>query len=64
MTTSADPPPVSSTQLAAILGADVAGLDRELVEIDMLVGQAKAEAVRHEQKRAQLAEKLSSAEFG
>ena len=25
----------------------------------MLVGQAKAEAVRHEQKRAQLAEKLS-----
>ena len=26
----------------------------------MLVGQAKAEAVRHEQKRAQLAEKLSS----
>ena len=64
MTTSADPPPASSTQLAAVLGADVAGLDRELVEIDMLVGQAKAEAVRHEQKRAQLAEKLSSAESG
>ena len=64
MTTSADPPPASSTQLAAVLGADVAGLDRELVEIDMLVGQAKAEAVRHEQKRAQLAEKLSSPESG
>ena len=30
----------------------------------MLVGQAQAEAVRHEQKRAQLAEKLSSAESG
>ena len=64
MTTSADPPPASSTQLAAVLGADVAALDRELTEIDMLVGQAKAEAARHEQKRAQLAEKLSSAESG
>ncbi len=33
-------------------------LDHELGEIDMLVGQARAEATRHEQKRAQAAEKI------
>ena len=64
MTTSADQPPATGAQLAVVLGADVVGLDRELAEIDMLIGQAKAEAVRHEQKRTQLAEKLSSAESG
>ena len=62
MTTSTDPPPASGAQLAADLGVDVASLDKELTEIDMLIGQARAEAGRHEQKRAQLAEKLSSAE--
>ena len=64
MTTSTDPPPASGAELAADLGVDVASLDKELVEIDMLIGQARAEAVRHEQKRAQLAEKLSAAESG
>ena len=64
MTTSTDPPPASGAELAADLGVDVASLDKELVEIDMLIGQARAEAVRHEQKRAQLAEKLASAESG
>ena len=59
MTTSADPPPRVVEPLAAVLGADVAALDRELIEIDMLVGQAQTEAVRHEQKRVQAAEKLS-----
>jgi two-component system sensor histidine kinase DegS len=62
MTTSTDPPPASGAELAAGLGVDVASLDKELAEIDMLIGQAKAEAGRHEQKRAQLAEKLASAE--
>ncbi len=64
MTTSTDPPPASGAELAADLGVDVASLDKELVEIDMLIGQARAEAVRHEQKRAQLAEKLAAAESG
>ncbi len=43
MTTSAsaDPPPASGQHLAASLTTDVATLDRELTEIDMLVGQAK-----------------------
>jgi two-component system sensor histidine kinase DegS len=64
MTTSTDPPPTSGAQLAADLASDVAGLDKELAEIDLLIGQAKAEAGRHEQKRVHLAEKLSSAEVG
>jgi two-component system sensor histidine kinase DegS len=38
----------------------VAALDRELGEIDMLVGQARTEASRHEQKRVQAAEKLGT----
>ena len=62
MTTSesADQPPESGAHLAASLSTDVATLDRELTEIDMLVGQARAESARHEQKRAQLAEKLAT----
>jgi two-component system sensor histidine kinase DegS len=64
MTTSTDPPPASGAQLAAVLGADVAELDKELAEIDLLVGQARAESGRHEQKRVQLAEKLASADAG
>jgi two-component system, NarL family, sensor histidine kinase DegS len=61
MTTPADPPPESSEELAARLTSDLIVLDRELTEIDMLVGQTKAEATRHEQKRVQLAERLSAA---
>ena len=40
-------------QLAAQVRDEIAALDRELNEIDMLVGQARAEAARHEQKRVQ-----------
>ena len=45
--------------IAARLMAEVARLDGELAEIDLLVGQAKAEAARHEQKRAQAAERAA-----
>ncbi len=41
------------------LAAEVAGLDRELAEIEMLIGQARTEAARHEQKRAAAAERLA-----
>ena len=61
MTTPADQPPASGEALGARLAADVATLDRELAEIDMLVGQARTEAARHEQKRVQADEKLSDA---
>ncbi len=45
--------------LAGRLAADIRALDAELTEIEMLVAQASTEAGRHEQKRAQTAEKLT-----
>ena len=50
----------SGESIAARLVAEVVRLDGELAEIDLLVGQAKAEASRHEQKRAQAAERTSA----
>jgi two-component system, NarL family, sensor histidine kinase DegS len=61
MTKPADQAPASGEAYAARLAADVATLDRELAEIDMLVGQARGEATRHEQKRVQASDKLSEA---
>jgi two-component system, NarL family, sensor histidine kinase DegS len=49
-----DAPPV-----AQALATEIAALDRELSEIDLLVNQASAEAARHEQKRAQAADKMT-----
>jgi two-component system sensor histidine kinase DegS len=46
--------------IAARLDAEVARLDGELAEIDLLVGQARAEAARHEMKRAQAAERATT----
>jgi two-component system sensor histidine kinase DegS len=62
MTTPADTPQGPGEDLAARLRADVATLDRELAEIDMLIGQARVEATRHEQKRAQAAERITPAD--
>jgi two-component system sensor histidine kinase DegS len=39
---------------------EIAALDRELAEIELLVGQARAEAARHEQRRVQSTEKLAT----
>ncbi|HET7754020.1 MAG TPA: hypothetical protein VFK85_08920, partial [Anaeromyxobacteraceae bacterium] len=61
MTTPADQPAASGEALSARLATDIATLDRELTEIDMLVGQARTEAGRHEQKRVQAAERLAEA---
>ena len=54
----APPPPATLAGVLARLGEDLVGLDRELGEVDLLVTQAKAEAARHEGRRAQAAEKL------
>ena len=61
MTKHADPKPPEGEALSARLATDLATLDRELTEIDMLVGQARTESARHEQKRVQAADKLSEA---
>jgi two-component system sensor histidine kinase DegS len=60
MTTPGTSPEAPWVALGARLHADLATLDRELVEIDMLVGQARTEAARHEQKRAQAAERIGA----
>jgi two-component system, NarL family, sensor histidine kinase DegS len=58
MTMLDEPVEPAGLALVAELQADLATLDRELAEIDMLVGQARAEATRHEQKRAQAVERV------
>jgi two-component system, NarL family, sensor histidine kinase DegS len=61
-----DPAPAASTagdvgDLATRLSTEIAALDNELTEIEMLVAQAQSEATRHEQRRVQTTEKLASA---
>jgi two-component system, NarL family, sensor histidine kinase DegS len=51
----ADPP----APPAETLDRELEGLARELVEIELLVGQSRTEAGRHEQKRAAAAERLA-----
>jgi len=55
-------PSASSTlaSLAESLERELEGLERELAEIGILVGQARTEAGRHEQKRSQAAERLAA----
>jgi two-component system sensor histidine kinase DegS len=51
-------PTVTVGELATRLADDLAALDRELGEVDLLITQAKAEATRHEGRRVAGAEKL------
>jgi two-component system sensor histidine kinase DegS len=54
-------PPASTVEaLSARLASDLATLDRELGEVDLLVTQAKAEAARHEGRRSAAADKLAT----
>ncbi len=50
----------TAADLIAALGRDIAGLERELSEIELLATQARSESGRHEQKRAHLAERLAT----
>jgi two-component system sensor histidine kinase DegS len=53
-------PARSAAQLVAQVRGELDALDRELTEIEMLVGQARTEAARHEQKRLAATEKLAN----
>ena len=53
--------PASLEELTSRLAEEVARLDRELGEVDLLVTQAKAEAARHESRRSAAADKLDRA---
>jgi two-component system sensor histidine kinase DegS len=44
------------------MSQELATLDKELGEVELLVAQARAEAARHESRRAQAAEKLQAAQ--
>jgi two-component system, NarL family, sensor histidine kinase DegS len=48
------------SDVAARVAAEVATLDTELAEIEMLIAQARTEASRHEGRRAAVAEKVSA----
>lgn len=50
-----------SGTLAELLAANLEVLAREQAEIEMLAGQVKSEAARHEQRRAAAAEKVAGA---
>ena len=52
-------PPPETVALPDRLAEDLVAVDKELVEIDLLVAQAAAEAGRHEARRAQAAEKIT-----
>jgi two-component system sensor histidine kinase DegS len=54
------PAPTTIGEFAHRLADDLATLDAELAEVDLLVTQAKTEAARHEGRRAATAEKLAA----
>ncbi len=56
----ASSPPGSPAELAERVDRDVASLDTELAEIELLVQQASAEGERHEARRAALANKIAT----
>jgi two-component system sensor histidine kinase DegS len=51
----------SRPEAASELVVEIDRLERELAEIELLIGQARAEAGRHEQKRAAIAERQAAA---
>ncbi len=63
MTETAPPitPPLTLPELSGRMAGELAQLEAELVEIDLLITQASAEAVRHKTRRDAGAEKLKTA---
>jgi two-component system sensor histidine kinase DegS len=52
--------PTNLSELSAVIADEIAGLDKELGEVELLIAQARAESTRHETRRAGAAEKLST----
>jgi two-component system sensor histidine kinase DegS len=55
------PPPASLSELSGRMADELARLDVELGEVDLLVAQARTEAARHESRRVAASEKLTAA---
>src|SRR3990170_7479791 len=58
------PAPASVSELSARMSEEAVRLDKELGEVELLISQARAEATRHETRRAAAAEKLTAAIAG
>ncbi len=58
------PEPPGPVSLVVRVEREIATLDNELTEIDMLIAQAAGESERHEAKRAALAARIDSAQSG
>jgi two-component system sensor histidine kinase DegS len=56
--------PASLSELSARMAEETVRLDKELGEVELLISQARAEATRHETRRAAAAEKLVAAMAG
>ncbi len=54
-------PPTSLPELSAQMAGELAGLEAELGEVDLLIAQARTEATRHETRRAAAGEKITNA---
>jgi two-component system, NarL family, sensor histidine kinase DegS len=54
-------PPASLPELSGQMADELARLEKELGEVDLLIEQARTEAARHETRRVAAAEKLSAA---
>ena len=59
--TASSPPPASLAEVTARMVDELARLDIELGEVDLLITQAKTEAARHETRRAAGADKVTEA---
>ena len=55
------PPPTSLPELSGRMADELAHLDAELGEVDLLIAQARTEATRHETRRAAASDKLANA---
>ena len=56
----AEAPPERAPEIGELLAIEIAGLDEEIGEIEMLIQQAQAEAERHEQRRTQTTSRLEA----